>query len=118
MAKRKSTSPRFAIRSACLYYAGGIFDDPLENSGEKMKRLVSILVLVMFVFALGLSALAQKTPSVDNRERRQQKRIHRGVKSGSLTKREAARLEKQQIKTHKMEAKAKSDGKVTVRERA
>lgn len=83
-----------------------------------MKRFVSILLLVIFVLGIGLSAMAQKTPVVDNRERRQQRRIHQGVKSGSLTTREAARMEKQQLKTHRLEAKAKSDGVVTHKERA
>ncbi|MFY9555785.1 MAG: hypothetical protein WAV20_07245 [Blastocatellia bacterium] len=83
-----------------------------------MKRVVSILISAMFVIALGITVPAQRTPSVDNRERRQQRRINQGVKSGSLTKREAARMERQQVRTHALEAKAKSDGKVTVKERA
>lgn len=83
-----------------------------------MKRIVSILVSVTFVLGLGLSAMAQKTKSVDNREHRQQKRIKQGVNNGSLTKKQAAKLEAGQAKTHAMEAKAKSDGKVTVKERA
>lgn len=83
-----------------------------------MKRIVSILVSVTFVLGLGLSAMAQKTKSVDNREHRQQKRIKQGVKSGELNKREAARMETQQARTKRLEAKAKSDGKVTAKERA
>ncbi|HLF85337.1 MAG TPA: hypothetical protein VI837_14280 [Blastocatellia bacterium] len=83
-----------------------------------MKRIVSILLSGMFVLALGITVSGQKTPSVDRREHRQQKRIRQGVKSGSLTKREAARMEAQQAKTRRLEAKAKSDGKVTVKERA
>lgn len=83
-----------------------------------MKRVVSILLSVTFILGLGLSAMAQKTPVVDNREKRQQRRIKQGVKSGELTKKEAAKLEAGQAKTHAMEAKAKSDGKVTVKERA
>jgi hypothetical protein len=39
------------------------------------------------------------------------------VKSGELTGREAARLEKGQAKVQRMEDKAKSDGVVTARER-
>ncbi len=83
-----------------------------------MKKLVGILLSVTFVLGLGLTGFAQKTPVLDNREKRQQKRIKQGVKSGSLTKREAARMEKQQAKTRRMEAKAKSDGTVTPKERA
>jgi len=83
-----------------------------------MKRIVSILLSVMFVLALGATALAQRTPSVDRREHRQQRRIRHGVRSGSLTRREALRLERQQARTRAAEARAKSDGKVTARERA
>ena len=83
-----------------------------------MKRIVSILLSVIFVLALGATALAQKTPSIDNREHRQQQRIRHGVRRGSLTGREARRLERQQARTRALEAKAKSDGRVTARERA
>jgi hypothetical protein len=40
------------------------------------------------------------------------------VKSGELTSKEAARLEKGQERVQKMEDKAKADGKVTPKERA
>lgn len=83
-----------------------------------MKRLVGILLSVTFVLGLAVTGFAQKTPVVDNREKRQQRRIKQGVKSGSLTRNEAVRMEKQQARTHRMEAKAKSDGKVTMKERA
>jgi len=83
-----------------------------------MKRLVSILILVTVVLSLGLSALAQRTPSVDRREHRQQRRIRQGVKSGELNRREARRLEAQQARTRRMEHRAKADGTVTRRERA
>lgn len=82
-----------------------------------MIRIVSILLTAMFV-PLGISVSAQSTPSVDNRGHRQQKRIKQGVKNGSLTKREAAKLEAGQAKTRKMERKAKDDGTVTASERA
>src|ERR1041384_1284191 len=83
-----------------------------------MNRFVCILLSITFVLAIAVSGFAQQTPSADNRERRQQRRINRGVKSGTLTKREAARMEHQQARTKRMEAKAKSDGVVTRRERA
>jgi len=61
-----------------------------------MRKIVSILLSTMFVLALGITVSAQRTPSVDRREHRQQRRVHRGVKSGSLTRREAARMQAQQ----------------------
>ena len=84
-----------------------------------MKRLVTILLVTAFVLSVGIPAIAQTgTPSINNRERRQQRRIRHGVRSGSLTRREAARMERQQARTHRLEARAKSDGKVTATERA
>ena len=83
-----------------------------------MKRIVSVLLSTVFVLGLSLTAMAQKTPSVDNRQHRQQRRIKQGVKNGSLTKREAARLEAGQARTRRIERKAKADGTVTAKERA
>jgi hypothetical protein len=83
-----------------------------------MKRIVSILLSAMFLVALGITVSAQRTPSVDRREHRQQRRIRQGVKSGSLTKREAGRLQAQQARTRRIERRAKADGTVTRRERA
>ena len=83
-----------------------------------MKKFLTILLSVVFLCSLSVGAFAQNTPHVDRREKRQQKRIHRGVEKGTLTKHEAARMEKQQAKTEAIEAKMKSDGKVTARERA
>jgi len=84
-----------------------------------MKRLVSILLTIVFTLGLSIASMAQgtRTPVINKRERHQQKRIRQGVRSGSLTRREAARLERQQAATHAAEAAAKADGKVTGKER-
>ena len=82
-----------------------------------MKRIVSVILTAVFAFSLSVATLAQNTPRVDKRERHQQKRIHQGVRSGELTRREARRMERQQAVTHAEEAAAKADGKVTKRER-
>ena len=82
-------------------------------------KLRAFLVGAAIVSALFGSAYAQdKTPVVDQREKNQQARIEQGTKSGELTKGEAARLEAQQGKIQVDEAKAKSDGVVTAKERA
>jgi len=57
------------------------------------------------------------TPNIDKRKVEQQRRIDQGVKSGELTEREAASLQKGQAKVQRMEDKAKSDGVVTDKER-
>jgi hypothetical protein len=82
-----------------------------------MKRTSSLLIAVLAAFALPVMAQTN-TPNIDQRQANQQQRIDQGVKSGELTGREAARLEKGQERVQKMEDKAKADGKVTPKERA
>lgn len=59
---------------------------------------------------------AKKEKVIDNREARQEKRIEAGEKNGSLTGKEAAKLEKEQKHIEKMEQKAEADGVVTDKE--
>jgi len=82
-------------------------------------KLSTILIGTAIVCASFVGAYAQdKTPVVDQREKNQDKRIDQGIKSGEVTGGEAARLEAQQGKIKVDEAKAKSDGVVTAKERA
>lgn len=84
-----------------------------------MKRIALGIVLAALaapVFAQSTSPTA--TPGIDRRQANQERRIQEGVKSGQITPREAARLEKGQDRIERMEAKAKEDGKVTKQERA
>jgi len=80
-------------------------------------------IAVLLVASLPALALAQPapgntaTPNIDQRRAEQQRRIDQGVKSGELTPREAASLQKGQAKVQRMEDKAKSDGVVTDKER-
>jgi hypothetical protein len=81
-----------------------------------MKQL---LLFVLAVALIGSVAFAQTaTPKVTKRQIHQQQRIKEGVKSGELSKGEAAKLEAQQGKIAVDKAKAKSDGVVTAKERA
>ena len=81
---------------------------------------MKIKFLAAFVAAaFALPALAQpQTPVIDQRQANQEKRIQKGVQSGELTGKEAARLEKGQARVQAKEDKAKADGKVTAKERA
>jgi len=91
-----------------------------------MKRTSSLLAAVLAAFALPVLAQTVATtardpaaaPGVDKRQALQQQRIDQGVKSGGLTAKEAARMERDQQRIQKMEDKAKADGKVTPKERA
>jgi len=72
------------------------------------------LTIVMTCFSIN-SAIAAETAK---RQIRQQKRIHQGIASGELTKGEVRRMERQQVKIQRAKQRAKSDGQVTVAERA
>lgn len=73
---------------------------------------------IAVTLAFAGSAFAQTaTPGIDKRQANQEKRIEQGVKSGELTKREAARLEKREDKLQKDKEKAQADGVVTKKER-
>ena len=70
---------------------------------------------------LGLGALAAAMPAearIDQRQDRQQHRIHRGIGSGALNARETYRLERQQGRIARFEARSRADGPgLTWRER-
>lgn len=82
-----------------------------------MKSASTLLIAVLTAFALPVLAQTN-TPNIDQRQANQQQRIDQGVKSGQLTGKEAARLEKGQEHVQKVEDKAKADGVVTKKERA
>jgi hypothetical protein len=86
------------------------------------------IFISLFVAALASSTLfaqeattptqSTKTPRINERQIRQQKRIREGVKSGELTKKETRRLEAGEAKIQSDKLEAKADGKVTKAERA
>ena len=87
---------------------------------KKSLAVLLILVVSSFVFSINSNAspsAGQRTPSVDRREVRQARRIRRGVRNGSLSRGETARLARQQARIRRHERRAKSDGVVTRRER-
>ena len=57
-------------------------------------------------------------PTVNQRQKNQQRRIHEGVKSGELTRHETRKLEREQAHIQRDKMKAKSDGDFTPKERA
>ena len=82
---------------------------------------MKVRILVASI-ALGLCAsasFAQTTSeSTVQRDVNQQTRIEQGLKSGSLSTGEAARLEKEQSNIDRLQARDMKDGKLTPRERA
>jgi hypothetical protein len=73
-----------------------------------------LIILALFATAPSLAG----TPRLDAREHHQRARIHNGVANGELTRPETRRLAAGQYHLRAAEARAKSDGVVTGRERA
>ncbi len=87
-----------------------------------IKRLLiaSLLTVVTAGATLSFTAAAEagtKSPGIDRREARQQGRINQGIRSGALTPRETYRLQRQQANIRAKEARFKSDGNFSQRER-
>lgn len=66
--------------------------------------------------AIALPAMAG-TPGLDARQQNQRERIAEGVRSGELTRPETRRLVRGEIRLHRHERIARSDGVVTAAER-
>jgi hypothetical protein len=76
-------------------------------------------LIVSALLALAAAgAFAQTAASTVQRDVNQQQRIENGLKDGSLTTREAAKLEKDEAKVDRVQAQALKDGKLTDAERA
>ncbi|NTV71238.1 MAG: hypothetical protein HGA71_13975 [Azonexaceae bacterium] len=80
----------------------------------KIAKTIAVLSLVLPALAFAQA----NTPRVDQRQANQEQRIDQGIASGSLTQREANRLERGQQHVDNMENRAKADGVVTRGERA
>lgn len=91
---------------------------------EKIVLSFVVAVAASFVFAEGAQAKGRGCAAghhkhgVNQRQRRQDRRIDGGVFSGELTRREFLRLEKEQYQIEREEARARRDGVLTPRERA
>lgn len=85
-----------------------------------MKNLIITGALFLMVGLASQTATAQQTSApktIKQQQIREQQRIHQGVKSGELTKKEAVRLEAQQAKIRQDKRIAKADGVVSPAER-
>ncbi len=79
-----------------------------------MKVLASLVLMIAIFPATGLA----QNHGINDRQRDQQQRIRQGVRSGELTRREARRLEAQEARIRRDEARARrSGGQFTARER-
>jgi len=80
-----------------------------------MKKQLLLTTLLLTVATTGV--WAQSTAATVKRDVNQQTRIEQGLQSGSLNTKEAGRLEKEEGRVDRMQAKALQDGKLTPAER-
>jgi hypothetical protein len=81
-----------------------------------MKTRVLVASLLLTLGAT--SVFAQTTADTVQRDVNQQSRIENGLKDGSLSTKEAGRLEKEQSNIDRLQAKDLKDGKLSPQERA
>lgn len=91
----------------------------------KTRRLFALALSAALSAAVALPVLAQDrggnrhaAPTIDQRQAAQERRIEHGARTGALTPRETARLERDQAHIQRMEDRARADGQLTFRERA
>jgi hypothetical protein len=87
-----------------------------------MKRLltaslVAIVAATAFLGSVPSAFAGTRSPGINRREANQQRRINRGIRSGQLTPKETYRLQRQQANINAQEARFKSDGNLSKRER-
>ncbi len=78
-----------------------------------MLKKIACAVLLTAAAAPALAG----TPGLDAREQNQRERIAQGVRSGELTRPEARRLVRGEVRLHRHERYARRDGVVTRAER-
>jgi hypothetical protein len=78
-----------------------------------MKRTIILLVLATLLGSLASVSFGQ----VNRRQRYQRHRIHQGVNSGEITRRERRSVKRSYNRTKRYEKRARSDGHVTWHER-
>jgi hypothetical protein len=83
-----------------------------------MKKSLILGIAAAALLATSGASVADNAPRARHRHHRQEHRIAQGVRSGSLTPREAMRLERGQAHVHRQMIRAHRDGKLTWRERA
>jgi hypothetical protein len=85
-----------------------------------MKSIVmaAVAAALMTGFAADGLAAGTRDPGVNQRQANQRERIHQGVKSGELTRRETRKVVEEQRDVRQLERAYKSDGELTAKERA
>src|SRR3954468_3997910 len=87
----------------------------LQSRSSRMKTSLSVISAALGL-AFGGAAFAQA--GTVQRDVNQQQRIEQGLRSGQLTTREASRLENEEGRVERDQARAMKDGKLTPQEKA
>src|SRR5262249_22756834 len=83
-----------------------------------MKRKLTTLVFGAVVCAIILPAsLFAGTNPIDRRKHQEQRRIRQGIRSGELTAQEVRKLEREQTRIRRTEARDRADGNLSPKER-
>ena len=83
-----------------------------------MNRITGFSALFLCTVAAGAQAAGPRTDEVVDRDVNQQERIEQGLQSGELNTREAGRLERQETRIDRTEARDLKDGKLSPAEQA
>jgi hypothetical protein len=83
-----------------------------------MKNLIIKTTLAFSLFIFIGQGLQAQSACASKRQVKQQHRINQGVKSGTLTKKEATNLKMQQRDIRRTKRQAKADGVITRKEKA
>src|SRR5262249_21739992 len=90
-----------------------------ERTRKIMKKLHMLACAIVAVIGFSSIGFAQtNTPRVDRREKNQQNRVADGLKDGSITSGEAAKIERDEARIGRAEPKARASGVMRGRERA
>ena len=101
---------------AALSFPTGIIHPNI--SSHPMKKASFSALATLALFSISYSASAQTaTPGITARQHHEQARIRQGVRSGELTRTEAAHLEGREAEIRQDKREAKADGVVTRDER-
>ena len=82
-----------------------------------MKKLAILTILMMISLFISVDMAQAGKGRAGNRQIKQQKRIHHGLQSGKLTRKEATHLEREQHRIQKTKQEALKDGELTPKER-
>lgn len=84
-----------------------------------MKRIIAgLMMLLMGVLLTQTAGAKPPYPGLKHQQQRERHRINQGIRSGELTRKEAAHLKMQQAKIRHDKRCARADGIVTPGERA